>query len=217
MFEEMDPEQLAVPPAGALEAAIRRGRTIRRQRRTAVISAAAVLSVTLIGGFSILSPPRSNHSLVTPVTHPTVTQTTPPDRSAIPGTWSSEKTPHLDFGILMKVTTAPDGTITLHVDREEFYDGAKAKALNHGQVPLDDYLIKDPDGPRQLTFTLDPRATIRGSSELEPGNAGDGTLRKVTVAEFAAVAKHASGAKVWLRHTGGPDGPVVALTEQFTP
>jgi hypothetical protein len=52
MFDEFGPASPPLPPAGALEQAITRGRKIRRQRRVGMAST-VVLGTVVIGGFAV--------------------------------------------------------------------------------------------------------------------------------------------------------------------
>src|SRR5690242_15228742 len=120
MFEEFGPANPPLPPAGALEQAMQRGKKIRCQRHAGIVSGLALTAV-LIGGVALADPFRTNQGLVTPAerTGP------PPDYSAIPATPYTLKPAeraNLDFGILSSVTTT-NGVTTLHVDRTVFYQG----------------------------------------------------------------------------------------------
>jgi hypothetical protein len=223
MFEEFGPANPPQPPAGALEQAMTRGRKIRRQRRAGVVSAVA-LSAAVIGGFALAGPLHSNQSLVVPAEKPTP----PPDYSPIPvSPAASAAAKHLDFGTLTKITTT-GGVITLYLDRAHFYVGAEAKAHNKGETPLDDYVFDDTDGKKIFTFTLDPKASIQAEANLQKDQENTDERVKLTRAQFvqnmtAMMTQNAGQTDpdsivpvyVWLRHAGGPDGPVTAIADQF--
>jgi hypothetical protein len=218
MFEEFGPEDPPLPPAGALEQAMNRGRKIRRQRRAGVVSGVAV-GAALIGGITLASPFHTNRA-VAPVDRPV----TPRDYSPIPANPALSGRPAgLDFGTLSKVT-AKNGVVTLHVDRSMFYMGDEVKD-HPGEFAQDvGYSIEDTDGKgKDLTFTLDPNAVIRGhyflKNTFDPADAPK--IEKLTVEDFIRNAQRAQtdGDEVmlWLRHADGPDGPVTAITEQAVP
>lgn len=226
MFEEFGPQTLPSPPAGAMEQAITRGRKIRRQRRAGIASGVA-LGAALIGGFVLVNPVHSDSGLVVPAkTSPPTTA--PPDYSPIPvNPAASGKSAGLDFGVLTKVTTA-GGVVTLHVNRAHFYMGAEAKAQNHGEIPLDGWVSKDTDGKKEFTFILDPKASIQAEGSLQTDQEGTDQRVTLTRAQFLRNIDQLTvhyqknftdpvPPYVWLRHTGGPDGPVTALADQFTP
>jgi hypothetical protein len=218
MFEEFDPEQVLAPPPGAIGAAMTRGRRLRRQRRARVTSA-LTFCVILVGGI-FLSNPLSGDDAVAPADlEPTVR-----DYAPILTVTGSEQ-PSLDFGTLSAVTQK-DGVVTLTVDRSQVYGGAEAKARNGGKAPTNDYLYEDADGKKLLTFTLDPKATILGGYELtlrDDDNAG--ALIPMTVPELMRnlntpdpeSSQSPRKADIWMRHVGGPDGPVTSLAERFSP
>jgi hypothetical protein len=218
MFEDFGPANLPQPPAGALEQAISRGRTIRRQRRVGIITGVA-LSAALISGIVLINPLHTNKAIVVPADpHPVV----PRDYSPIPTTPAlSPQAETLDFGTLTKITTA-GGIVTLHVDRAHFYMGDAAKAHNHGKTPLDDFILDDADGKKDYAFTLDPKASIQAEAQLTKSGEGD-NLQRETLTQATFLSRMAkiesspdqSPVLVWLRHTGGPDGPVVALSDQY--
>ena len=222
MFEEFGPANPPLPPAGALEQAMQRGKKIRRQRHAGIVSGLALTAV-LIGGVALADPFRTNQGLVTPAerTGP------PPDYSAIPEapyTLKPAERANLDFGILSSVTTT-NGITTLHVDRTVFYQGEEAQA--HGAGDAEEWITRDPDGEgKVLTFTLDPKASIQAEASLRNDHdAGSQIRENLTPAELATNTDYVTSGKsdagptilVWLRHTGGPNGPVTALVDQFTP
>jgi hypothetical protein len=220
MFEEFGPTNPPLPPAGALEQAMTRGRKIRRQRRASIASGLA-LSAVLIGGLALANPLSTDKAFVVPAK-----TTAPTDYSAIPATTSDE--PGLDFGKLSKITTAADGTITLHVDREKFYLGEEAVAHNKGKIPLGDYIQEDLDGDQELSFTLDPKASIRVTARLssngEQVEAPETLTPQQLIANLdkldlpAAPDPDTDGRPLlWMRHTGGGNGPVSAIADQFVP
>ena len=224
MFDHLGPQDPAGPPAGALQDAVRRGRTLRRRRRAGVASAAA-LGLVLVGGAALGGPLTGGLGSVTvppPPAAPAVTR----DYSPIPENWSSEKG-SLDVGLLQKVTVK-DGVVTLHVDRELFYTGAGAEKVDPQEEELTGYVQRDPDGDRVLTFELDPRASIQAENLLRTDTvdgSGEGDVGRRTLSRdrFLTNARAALGplelgpVLVWLRHAEGPDGPVTALAEQHTP
>ena len=143
-----------------------------------------------------------------------------------PGT-TPEAERGLDFGILTSITTT-NGVVTLHVDRTHFYQGAEAKAHNHGEMPIDDLIFDDTDGAKELTFTLDPKASLQGEAELSQNGEGNyktrdtitmdhfiKTMTKIDTANAAADPDSRSYVRIWMRHTNGPDGPVTALADQW--
>ena len=77
MFEDLDPQRPISPPADAIGAAMRRGRTIRRQRHTVVVAGLA-MSVALIGGFALSNPLNTNKALQTPAAPTTISTPTFP-------------------------------------------------------------------------------------------------------------------------------------------
>ena len=149
------------------------------------------------------------------------------DYSAIPETPYSltpAERANLDFGILSSVTTT-NGITTLHVDRTVFYQGQEAQA--HGAGDSEEWITRDPDGEgKLLTFTLDPKASIQAEASLRNDHdAGSQIRENLTPAQLATNTTYVTSGKsdagptilVWLRHTGGPNGPVTALVDQFTP
>jgi hypothetical protein len=227
MFEEFGPANPPLPPAGALEQAMQRGKKIRRQRHASVASG-LVLSAALIGGIALANPFQSNQGLVAPAE---TTPTTPPDYSSVPES-PYDLTPaqqeDLDFGILKSITTA-NGVVTLHVDRTHFYEGAAAVA--HGAGESEDWVTEDTDGEGKiLDFTLDPKASLLAEAALRPDHSpvNANARVKLTQAQLVASMKYlddqakddpdaAEIVYVWMRHTNGPNGPVTALVDQFTP
>ena len=234
MFEDFGPANTPLPPAGALEQAMSRGRKIRRQRRAAIISGVA-LSAALIGGLVLVNPLQSNQSLVVPAEKPTPTSTPLPAPTHLPADYSpipvspatTGAAKYLDFGTLTKITTT-DGVVTLHVNRSKFYMGDEAAAKNGGKAPFDDFLIQDTDGDKEYTFTLDPKASIQAEGSLQDNMENTNTRVNLTLSHFVTNMTKLDGLNavesdtnenihiyVWLRHTDGPDGPVTALADQF--
>jgi len=225
MFEEFGPENPPLPPAGALEKAMNRGRKLRRQRHTRVVSGVA-LSVALIGGITLTDPFNSDQSFVAPTKEPAA----PRDYSPVPE--SPALTPAtktgLDFGILTKITTAK-GLVTLHVDRSSFYQGKDV--ADHTDDPTRDWVIEDSDGEgKELTFTLDPKASIQAEAYLRNDHDASNERETLTQAQLITnmtyvTAQNAAqtdpdaklSVLVWLRHADGDQGPVTALADQFTP
>jgi hypothetical protein len=155
---------------------------------------------------------------------------TPADYSPIPKSPASTTAGRdgLDFGILTKVTTS-NGIVTLHVDRTTFYLGKEAEALNKNDN-IDDWAVKDTDGEgKELTFTLDPKASLQAEADLQDNRENTNKRVDLTRKQFLhnidAVTVHykkngfdgPGTVYVWLRHTGGADGPVTALADQFVP
>ena len=220
MFEEFGPTNPPLPPAGALEQAMTRGRKIRRQRRVSIVSGVA-LSAVLIGGLALANPLHDDKAFVVPAR-----TTSPPDYSPIPETPLDE--PGLDFGRLSRITTAADGTITLHIDREKFYTGDEAAIRNNGKIPLSDYLQEDVDGEQEFSFALDPKASIRVTAQLssngEQVEAPETLTPQQLIANLDKLDLPATPDPdtdgrplLWLRHTGGGNGPVSAIADQFVP
>ena len=203
MFDEFGPAHPAQPPAGAMNAAIRRGRAIRRRRVTAATSAAA-LSLVLTTGFVLLQPLRTDKALLVPV--PPAATTAAPDYSIITTVGLSSEKTDLDAGTLTKITTH-DGVLTLIVDREKLYFGDAAKAHNGGKVPPDDMYIEE--GAKNLTFVLDPHASLTIVNN-------DLAIEKATPAQLIHKLRDGN-MYIWMRHTNGPNGPVTALAQQYHP
>ena len=137
------------------------------------LAALATLAATGIG----VANAQSNSSAATSAMSNTAAVTSSsrgclPDYSPIPATWSTEMG-GLDIGRLTKVT-AKDGVVTVRIDRVSFFTGAEAKALNHGKVPLDDYILTN-IGRTQRTFTVDPKSSILADSALLTNPDGAGT------------------------------------------
>ena len=193
-----------------------------RTHRTSIAAAVlglGVLTATGIGvanaqsGSSAASTAVSNAAAVTSAARGCV-----PDYSPIPASWSTEKG-GLDIGRLTKVT-AKNGVVTVRIDRVSFFTGAEAKALNHGKVPLDDYILTN-IGSTQRTFTVDPKSSILADSSLLTNPDDAGTRHKLTLKQFVANANRPDTKQdqplVWLRHTNGMSGTVTAIAEQYTP
>jgi len=121
MFEEFGPENPPLPPSGALEQAMNRGRRIRRQRRASIASGVA-LSAALIGGFALANPFHSNQAISVPADPAPA-----PDYSPITSPVPQSQQKVLDGGKLTSITEL-DGVITLHVNREKFSTGDAAAA-----------------------------------------------------------------------------------------
>ena len=229
MFEEFGPENPPLPPAGALEQAMNRGRKIRRQRRVSVVSAVA-LSTALVGGFALINPLRSDKAFTPPAVQPT---SAPPDYAAIPLSLPSapQAEKGLDFGRLTSITVAPDGIITLHVNREKFYTGADAEAAakRNNETLISDFYEEDIDGDQILSFTLDPKASVQATGSLSRNGEQAEDITKpetLTVADLISRFKKLNlpavpdpdtdaSPRVWLRHFNGDDGPVTAIVDQF--
>jgi hypothetical protein len=126
----------------------------------------------------------------------------------------------LDLGYLEKVT-AGNGVVTLLVDRRKMYVGAEADARNRAAGnPPNDFFIADPDGEGQeLSFVLDPKASLFAEVQLRNGSGDQVGRQKLSRSSFLhnAGREEALPTLVWLRHTDGLEGPVTALAEQFIP
>jgi hypothetical protein len=108
-------------------------------------------------------------------------------------------------------------------NRAAFYTGEAARKHNHGVAPDPDYLIQD-SNPLVRYFTVDSKASLIAEFRLR--NRSDGTFGRqaLTAGQFVANATDAlnqgspkSPIPVWLRHSGGQNGPVTALSEQYLP
>jgi hypothetical protein len=223
MFEDFGLKNPPRPPAGALEKAMNRGRKLRRQRHSRVVSAVA-LSAALIGGITLTDPFHSDQALVAPAEQPAA----PRDYSPIPvrpALTPATKT-GLDFGILTKITTA-SGVVTLHVDRSNFYQGKDV--ADHTDDRTRDWVIEDTDGEgKELTFTLDPKASIQAEAHLRNDHDAGNQRETLTPAQLITNLKYVTtqnaaqtdpdaklAVLIWFRHADG--GPVTALADQFTP
>jgi hypothetical protein len=188
-----------------------------RAHTTAVSSstAAPVTSATAPATPAPVAATTAAVSSSAPVSTTSAAPSAPPNYAPIAEDATKEK--GLDFGFLTKVTDA-NGVVTLTFDRAYFYTGAEAAKHNKGVEPDDDYLVVD-DNLKLRAFNLDQRASIQAESGLRnDSSVGRETL---TRPEFIHNFEHRySGYKaiaVWVRHTGGPDGPVTALAEQYIP
>jgi len=174
-----------------------------------------LIAITALGIKTALSVP-------TPMPTVNTAAIQAPDYSPIPDPAWDE--PGLDFGRLTAITTV-NGQVTLHLDREKYYTETKAATHNSGGTLLDDYLVEDLDGDQELTFTLDPKASIQAGAELSSNGEQVEAPETLTPAELIQNLKEldlptdpdAAGPLVWLRHTGGANGPVTAVAEQFVP
>jgi hypothetical protein len=124
----------------------------------------------------------------------------------------------LDFGFLTKVTEK-DGTVSIRFDRASFYTGAEAIKHNHGEAPNDDYFIENTNTALR-SFALSAKASIQAENALRTDPSGVGR-EKLTIKQFVhnanAISDLNEGVPIWVRHAGGPNGPVTALAEQFLP
>lgn len=227
MFEEFGPENPPLPPSGALEQAMNRGRKIRRQRNASIVSGVA-LSAALIGGVALANPFHTNQASSVPA-EPAPAPDYSPIQLSRPPAPQVEK--GLDFGKLTSITTAPDGVITLHVNRRKFYTGAEAVAAakRNKEALVDDYYEDDLDGDRILSFTLDPKASVQVTASLsENGEQVEDIMKPETLTPDELVANFKklnlpavpdpdadSSPQIWLRHFDGDNGPVTAICEQF--
>jgi hypothetical protein len=170
------------------------------------------------------SPATSSTVATTPASTPTTSAAATGDYSPIADP-AQEK--GLDFGKLSKITTT-NGVITLHIDREKFYTGDEAAAHNNGKIPLDDFIQEDEDGDGELTFTLDPKASIqvtaRLSSNGEQVEQPETLTPEQLISNLDKLKLPAEPGQdddrrplLWLRHSDGADGPVTAIVDQFVP
>jgi hypothetical protein len=123
----------------------------------------------------------------------------------------------LDFGFLTAARIDRQGRLVVTFDRAQMlsgkaYDDYVAK---HGR-PENDYVIVNASH-RLRTFRVSGSATLYGNQILGPAN---GTRDRIVSPARIVSRLRASGVDgvpVWLRHTDGPDGPVVYLAEQYLP
>jgi hypothetical protein len=190
---------------------------LRPGRGTTTITDTAAAPVTNTTPSPSAKPPVKVKATATPTDNSVVLPTVPANYHPIPENALSEK--GLDFGFLTAVTEKDDGLVLLTFDRANFYTGAEAARHNGGQEPPDDYLIVD-DNTKLRTFTLDPKASVQAENVLRNDTSQVGR-EKLTVRQLARnyqrMPNPGQAPGVWLRHSGGPDGQVTALAEQFTP
>ena len=113
MFEELDPDHRILPPADAIGAAMRRGRIIRRQRRT-VLATGIAMSLALIGGFALSNPLSTGKALNAPAAPVVISSATLP---------VGVGPDHLDTGTITSLSSTGTGADTIvyhryHCDAE---------------------------------------------------------------------------------------------------
>ena len=122
----------------------------------------------------------------------------------------------LDFGF---VTAAgrKGNRIVVTFDRATMLTGEQAEDYLERHPEIDAYDVVIVNRSRRVrTFRLLPSATLYGSQLLGPANGTD--TEQISAAQLVRrVASRARGVPVWLKHKGGPDGPVVYLAEQYLP
>ena len=138
----------------------------------------------------------------------------------------------LDFGLLVDVRLEPRGVV-LVVDREQFLTGRAALdyATENHQTPLRDYVIVNAN-PRLREFTVLPDAALYGTvalaadtllgspdrpERLTPLSLGERASAWLAADDQSPPPDRARGIPVWLRHVGGPDGPIGYLGELWVP
>jgi hypothetical protein len=163
MFEDLDPQGPIAPPPNAIGVAMRRGRTIRRQRRTAV-AAGIAMSTALIGGFALSNPLNTDKAQQTPIAPVTVTTPT------LPAGVGADR---LDTGTISKVNSSATGTITIvynryncnaELDAQRLAETGMASCLGSESSEYADSFGTDAHTSRQAQ--LASAVAIAGSSQL---------------------------------------------------
>jgi hypothetical protein len=163
MFEDLDPHGPIAPPSDAIGLAMRRGRTIRRQRHTAV-AAGIALSTALIGGFAFSNPLTMNNAQQTPIAPVTVATAT------LPAGVGADR---LDTGTITKVNSTATGTITIvynryncnaELDARRLAETGMASCLGSESSEFADSFGTDAHTSRRAE--LASTVTVAGSSQL---------------------------------------------------
>jgi hypothetical protein len=163
MFEDLDPQGPVSPPVDAIGAAMRRGRTIRRQRRTAV-AAGIAMSTALIGGFALGNPLNTDKALQTPAAPVTVS---PPPLPAGVGA------DRLDSGTITKLSRSQTGISTIvynrykcnaKLDAQQLAETGMAACLGSKSSEGADSFGTDAHTTRRAQ--LAPDLAVAGSSQL---------------------------------------------------
>jgi hypothetical protein len=164
MFEDLDPQSPITPPADAIGAAMRRGRTIRRQRRTAV-TAGIAMGTALIGGFALINPLNTDKALQTPIAPVTISPNPLP-----PGVGADR----LDTGTITKLNrTETATTIVYHryscdarLDAQALAESDVAVCLNKGSPSSPTDNSEGIDTHTNHKAQLAAGVAIAGSSQL---------------------------------------------------
>jgi hypothetical protein len=110
--------------------------------------------------------------------------------------------------------------VTLVFDRATFYTGTAAQEQSQGQVLDNGHWIENTN-PAQRSFPIDPQASIQAEHRLrnDPDQLGRQllTLEQFVLNATRVLTESTTVLGVWLRHTGGLDGPVTAVAEQYLP
>jgi hypothetical protein len=147
---------------------------------------------------------------------PSATPTTPRDTAFVQDPWTARG---MDFGLLTGITKS-GGTVTLRVDRAQFLVGAAAKAYyaKHPDQEPQDYAIVNTN-KRLRAFEVTSDAAVYAQFLL--GDGANLRTERLSPADLYVRAKAATVREgtvpLWLRHSGGPDGAVWYVAEQFLP